>query len=128
MSRPGPAVLDGRQGTALQLPGHRLLSVITGSLAEVRRRPGSPRKQWYLAGATAHGQLAAEAAGAGVTLLAGTDSRPCGRVLDEESAPWPKPEYRHTRRAAGDPPCRSDEVSIGLSRCSHSHPAAPPLV
>jgi imidazolonepropionase-like amidohydrolase len=30
-----------------------------------------------------HGQLAAAAAEAGVTILAGTDSRPCGRVIDE---------------------------------------------
>jgi imidazolonepropionase-like amidohydrolase len=30
-----------------------------------------------------HGKLAAAAAEAGVTLLAGTDSRPCGRVIDE---------------------------------------------
>ena len=80
---PGLLSQMARQGTALT----PTLSVITGSLAEVRRRPGSPRKQWYLAGATAHGQLAAEAAGAGVTLLAGTDSRPCGRVLDENPRP-----------------------------------------
>lgn len=68
-----------RQGTALT----PTLSVITGSLAEVRQRPDSPRKDWYLAGATVHGQLAATAAEAGVTILAGTDSRPCGRVIDE---------------------------------------------
>jgi len=32
---------------------------------------------------TLHGQLAAAAAEAGVILLAGTDSRPCGRVTGE---------------------------------------------
>jgi imidazolonepropionase-like amidohydrolase len=68
-----------RQGTALT----PTLSVITGSLAEVRQRPDSPIKDWYLAGATVHDQLAAAAAEAGVTILAGTDSRPCGRVIDE---------------------------------------------
>lgn len=67
------------QGTALT----PTLSVITESLATVRQRPAGPRKDWYLAGATVHGQLAAAAAEAGVTLLAGTDSRPCGRVIDE---------------------------------------------
>ena len=76
-----PALLPqmARQGTALT----PTLSVITGSLAEVRQRPGGPRRDWYLAGATVHGQLAASAAEAGVTILAGTDSRPCGRVIDE---------------------------------------------
>jgi imidazolonepropionase-like amidohydrolase len=67
------------QGTALT----PTLSVITSSLARVRERPDGPMKDWYLAGATAHGKLAAAAAEAGVTLLAGTDSRPCGRIVDE---------------------------------------------
>lgn len=79
---PGLLPQMARQGTALT----PTLSVITGSLAEVRQRPGSPRKDWYLAGATVHGQLAAAAAEAGVTILAGTDSRPCGRVIDEVRA------------------------------------------
>src|SRR5690242_8021994 len=76
-----PALLPqmARQGTALT----PTLSVITESLAQMRQRPDGPRKQWYLAGATAHGQLAAAAAEAGGTLLAGTDSRPCGRVIGE---------------------------------------------
>jgi len=76
-----PALLPqmARQGTALT----PTLSVITGSLAQVRQRPDGPRQQWYLAGATVHGQLAAAAAEAGVILLAGTDSRPCGRVTGE---------------------------------------------
>jgi imidazolonepropionase-like amidohydrolase len=79
---PGLLPQMARQGTALT----PTLSAITGSLAEVRQRPGSPRKDWYLAGATVHGQLAAAAAEAGVTLLAGTDSRPCGRVIGEVRA------------------------------------------
>jgi imidazolonepropionase-like amidohydrolase len=76
---PGLLPQMAAQGTALT----PTLSVIAGSLAEVRRRPDGPRKNWYLAGATVHGQLAAAAAEAGVTILAGTDSRPCGRVIDE---------------------------------------------
>ena len=76
---PGLLPQMASQGTALT----PTLSAITGSLAVVRQRPDSPRKDWYLAGATMHGQLAAAAAEAGVTILAGTDSRPCGRVIDE---------------------------------------------
>jgi imidazolonepropionase-like amidohydrolase len=67
------------QGTALT----PTLSVITDVLADVRQRPDGPRKDWYLAGATVHGRLAAAAAAAGVTVLAGTDSRPCGQVVGE---------------------------------------------
>jgi imidazolonepropionase-like amidohydrolase len=76
---PGLLTQMARQGTALT----PTLSVITGSLDRVRQRPDGPRRDWYLAGATVHGQLAAAAAEAGVTILAGTDSRPCGRVIDE---------------------------------------------
>jgi imidazolonepropionase-like amidohydrolase len=71
-----------RQGTALT----PTLSVITGALAKMLRRPDSPRKQWILGGAAVHGPLTAAAAEAGVTLLAGTDSRPCGRVIAEIGA------------------------------------------
>jgi imidazolonepropionase-like amidohydrolase len=67
------------QGTALT----PTLSVITTSLAHVRGRPDSPRKDWYVAGASVHGRLTASAVEAGVTVLAGTDSRPHGRVADE---------------------------------------------
>ena len=42
-----------------------------------------PAKDWYVGGASAHGRLSAAAAEAGVTILAGTDSRPHGRVADE---------------------------------------------
>jgi imidazolonepropionase-like amidohydrolase len=76
-----PALLAqmARQGTALT----PTLSVISGSLEAMRQRPDSPRKTWYLSGASVHGALAAAAAEAGVTVLAGTDSRPNGRVADE---------------------------------------------
>jgi imidazolonepropionase-like amidohydrolase len=59
------------------------LRVLMTSLDVVRQRPDSPRKAWYLGGATAHPGLVAAAAEAGVTILAGTDSRPHGRVADE---------------------------------------------
>jgi len=58
-----PALLPqmARQGTALT----PTLSVITGSLAEVRQRPDGPRKQWYLAGQQCVASWAAAAAEAG---------------------------------------------------------------
>jgi imidazolonepropionase-like amidohydrolase len=67
------------QGTALT----PTLSVITGSLARVRSEPDSPRKDWYVTGASAHGRLTAAAVEAGVTVLAGTDSRPHGGITSE---------------------------------------------
>jgi imidazolonepropionase-like amidohydrolase len=70
------------QGTALT----PTLSVIAANLPVVLRQPDGPRKDWYVAGASTHGRLAAQAAEAGVTLLAGTDSRPHGRVADEVRA------------------------------------------
>jgi len=60
--------------------------VITDVLADVRQRPDGPGKDWYLAGATAHGRLAATASEAGVTFAAGTDSQPCGRIANEIGA------------------------------------------
>jgi imidazolonepropionase-like amidohydrolase len=70
------------QGTALT----PTLSVITGHLPEMRGRPDSPFKSWYVGGASRHGPLTAAAVEAGVTVLAGTDSRPHGRVADEVRA------------------------------------------
>ena len=67
------------RGTALT----PTLSVLLSHLDDVRGRPDGPRKDWYLGGATAHPALVAAAAEAGVTILAGTDSRPHGRVADE---------------------------------------------
>ncbi len=79
-----PALLDrmAERGIALT----PTLSVISGSLERMRQRPDSARKRWYVRGAEAHGGLVAAAAEAGVTLLAGTDSRPHGRVADEVRA------------------------------------------
>lgn len=48
-----------------------------------RQRQDSPGKDWYLSTATVHPALVAAAAEAGVRILAGTDSRPHGRVADE---------------------------------------------
>jgi imidazolonepropionase-like amidohydrolase len=59
------------------------LRVLTASLVVVRERPDGPRKDWYLRGAAAHPSLVAAASEAGVTILAGTDSSPHGRVADE---------------------------------------------
>ena len=70
------------QGTALT----PTLAVLTRALPEVAQRPESARRQWYLDGAGAHGALAVAAGEAGVTLLAGTDSRPHGRIADEVRA------------------------------------------
>jgi imidazolonepropionase-like amidohydrolase len=79
-----PAVLPqmAAQGIALT----PTLSVITASLARQAEMPDSPGKDWYVSGASVHGRLAALAAEAGVTLLAGTDSRPTGRISDEVRA------------------------------------------
>jgi imidazolonepropionase-like amidohydrolase len=70
------------QGTALT----PTLAVITGGLSFARNAPDSPRRRWYLGGAEVHGRLAAAAVEAGVVLLAGTDSRPHGRIVDEVRA------------------------------------------
>ena len=70
------------QGTALT----PTLSVITAGRDRMRDRPDSPHRRWYLDGAARHGALTAAAVEAGVTVLAGTDSRPHGRVADEVRA------------------------------------------
>jgi len=79
-----PALLSqmASQGTALT----PTLSVITGSLARRRTQPDTPRNRWYVDGASAHPALSAAAVEAGVVVLAGTDSRPHGRVADEVRA------------------------------------------
>jgi imidazolonepropionase-like amidohydrolase len=79
-----PALLNemARQDMALT-PTLSTLQDGAGRLAE---RPDSPRKTWLLEGIQAHPSLVAAAAEAGVTLLAGTDSRPTGRIADEVRA------------------------------------------
>ncbi|MGD0393283.1 MAG: amidohydrolase family protein [Acidimicrobiales bacterium] len=67
------------QGTALT----PTLVAITSGLREPRHGSISDRERWYLKGARAHAALSAAAFEAGVTVLAGTDERPHGRVADE---------------------------------------------
>jgi imidazolonepropionase-like amidohydrolase len=49
----------------------------------VREQELTASRQLYIDGATAHPGLVAAAAEAGVTILAGTDSHPHGRIIDE---------------------------------------------
>ncbi len=79
---PGLLARMADQGIALT----PTLSVLQANVPRARDRPDSPRKQWFLAGAQAHGPLVAAAAEAGVRLLAGTDSLPHGRIIDEVRA------------------------------------------
>jgi imidazolonepropionase-like amidohydrolase len=79
-----PALLHrmAAQGTALT----PTLAGMLESVPHVRAQPETPRTRWYLDGAGAHPALVAAAGEAGVTLLAGTDSRPHGRVAGEVRA------------------------------------------
>ncbi|MGA3149772.1 MAG: amidohydrolase family protein [Acidimicrobiales bacterium] len=67
------------QGTALT----PTLVAITSAIPELRRHSDSARERWYLNGAEAHAGLSVAAFEAGVTVLAGTDERPHGRVAAE---------------------------------------------
>jgi imidazolonepropionase-like amidohydrolase len=79
-----PSLLNqmAEQGTALT----PTLSGFMESLADVRLKPDGPRKDWYVQGTEGHPALIVAAAEAGVTILAGTDSRPHGRIADEVRA------------------------------------------
>ncbi|MFI9010126.1 amidohydrolase family protein [Actinosynnema sp. NPDC053489] len=81
---PDPDLLSrmAAQGTALTPTS----SVLQRTVPEVRDRPDSPGRRWYLRGARAHAPLVAAAAEAGVRILAGTDSLPHGRIVDEVRA------------------------------------------
>ncbi len=70
------------QGTVLT----PTLAAFVSELPEFSRWPAGPRRDWILGGTNRHGQLSAAAAEAGVTVLAGTDSRPHGRVSAEIQA------------------------------------------
>jgi imidazolonepropionase-like amidohydrolase len=59
------------------------LSVITDALHEISADPERARKSWFVPGARAHARLTAAAAEAGVTVLAGTDTRPHGGIALE---------------------------------------------
>ena len=104
------------QGTALT----PTLAAIAGGVQAVRGGPDGARKDWYLAGATVHGQLAAAAAEAGVTILAGTDSRPHGRVTGEIAALAAAGVRPHDAIAAGSWAARS---YLGLPGLTPGAPA-----
>ncbi|MFF5081202.1 amidohydrolase family protein [Actinoplanes sp. NPDC000266] len=59
------------------------LAVITESLERIAADPERAGRSWYVPGASAHGRLAAAAVEAGVTVLAGTDTRPHGGIARE---------------------------------------------
>jgi imidazolonepropionase-like amidohydrolase len=59
------------------------LSVITAHLAQINADPERARKSWQVPGASVHARLTAAAVEAGVTVLAGTDSRPHGAIAHE---------------------------------------------
>ena len=62
------------------------LSVIAAGLAKRPEPAGGRGSDWFTIGAKAHGSLIVQAAEAGLTLLAGTDSRPHGQIVDEIGA------------------------------------------
>jgi imidazolonepropionase-like amidohydrolase len=104
------------QGTALT----PTLTVITGSLQRMSAKPDGPRKEWYVRGASAHPDLCAAAAEAGVTILAGTDSRPHGRVADEIRALAAAGVRPHEALAAGSWAARA---YLGLPGLTEGAPA-----
>jgi imidazolonepropionase-like amidohydrolase len=121
-----PALLPrmAEQGTALT----PTLGVLLSHLDVVRGRPDGPRKEWYLRGATAHPALVAAAAEAGVTILAGTDSRPHGRVADEIRALAAAGLTPHQALAAGSWTARAylgSDPGGPLDRGSGLTPGAP---
>jgi imidazolonepropionase-like amidohydrolase len=76
-----PGLLDrmAAQGTAL-VP---TLGVFNAGAERARAAEPTPRRQWFLSGFEAMPQLVRAAHQAGVTVLAGTDSFPCGTVAAE---------------------------------------------
>ncbi|MDG4823189.1 amidohydrolase family protein [Asanoa sp. WMMD1127] len=113
-----PALLAtmAAQGTALT----PTLAVMTSSLQRRRDAPDTPRNRWYVGGATQHPGLVAAAAEAGVTLLAGTDSRPHGRVADEVRALAAAGVPAHEALAAGSWSARD---YLGLPGLAEGAPA-----
>ncbi|MEV7630086.1 amidohydrolase family protein [Actinoplanes sp. NPDC089786] len=79
-----PAALD--RMVANRVAFTPTLSVLQTGLARALARPESPTRTWYVGGASAHPALVAAAAEAGVTVLAGTDSRPHGGIATEVRA------------------------------------------
>jgi imidazolonepropionase-like amidohydrolase len=104
------------QGTALT----PTLTVITASLKTVQARPDGPARDWYIGGASVHPKLSAAAAEAGVTVLAGTDSRPHGRIADEIRALATAGVRPHDALAAGSWAARA---YLGLPGLAEGAPA-----
>jgi imidazolonepropionase-like amidohydrolase len=96
------------------------LTVITAGLERARDRPDGPRKEWYIGGATAHPGLVRAAAEAGVTILAGTDSHPHGRIATEIRALAAAGLPPHEALAAGSWAARA---YLGLSGLVPGAPA-----
>ena len=113
-----PALLSqlAAQGTALT----PTLTVIAENLQYARKWRNGPRRTWYLPGAQAHPRLAAMAAKAGVTILAGTDSRPHGRIAAEIRALAAAGLTAHDALAAGSWAARS---YLGLGGLAAGEPA-----
>jgi imidazolonepropionase-like amidohydrolase len=113
-----PALLPrlAEQGTVLT----PTLAALTASLQHAQNAPEGPRKDWYVGGASVHAKLAAAAAEAGVTLLAGTDSRPHGRVAGEISALAAAGVPAHDALAAGSWAARA---YLGLPGLTEGAPA-----
>jgi imidazolonepropionase-like amidohydrolase len=76
--------LDPALLTQMTVQGTALTPTLSVMLShDLAKLPDGSVKQWLLAGIAAHPALITQAAEAGVTILAGTDSRPHGRVADE---------------------------------------------
>ena len=104
------------QGTALT----PTLFTIVDDLPKAASAPEGPRKDWYVGGASVHAELTAAAAEAGVTILAGTDSRPHGRVASEIRALAAAGVPAHDALAAGSWAARA---YLGLPGLAEGAPA-----
>jgi imidazolonepropionase-like amidohydrolase len=113
---PGLLPQMAAQGTALT----PTLSIIEKVLRDVVGRPEGPRRDWFVGGASVHGKLAAAAAEAGVTVLAGTDDRPHGRIADEIRALVAAGLRPHDAIGAGSWTARS---YLGLGGLAEGAPA-----
>ena len=95
-------------------------SAIVDDLPKAASAPEGPRKDWYVGGASVHAELTAAAAEAGVTILAGTDSRPHGRVASEIRALAAAGVPAHDALAAGSWAARA---YLGLPGLAEGAPA-----
>jgi imidazolonepropionase-like amidohydrolase len=104
------------QGTALTPTLYTLLE----HLPSAESAPDGPRKRWFVGGGSVHAGLTAAAAEAGVTILAGTDSRPHGRIADEIRALAAAGVPAHDALAAGSWAARA---YLGLPGLAEGAPA-----